>query len=54
MRGLLIALGLLLAVTWVGGGYALYYVIRDDDAWSETHVSNVYPTRRDFVHRRRA
>lgn len=35
MRGLLIALGLLLAVTWVGGGYALYYVIRDDDTWSK-------------------
>jgi hypothetical protein len=35
MRGLLIALGLLLAVTWVGGGYGLYYVIRDDDAWSK-------------------
>ena len=35
MRGLLIALGLLLAATWIGGGYALYYVIRDDDAWSK-------------------
>jgi hypothetical protein len=35
MRGLLIALGLLLAVTWVGGGYALYYVIRADDGWSK-------------------
>lgn len=34
MRALLIALGLLLAFTWVGGGYALYYVIRDDDAWA--------------------
>ena len=32
MRGLLIALGLLLALTWIGGGYALYTVIRDDDA----------------------
>ncbi|HEY8761426.1 MAG TPA: hypothetical protein VIP52_11010 [Candidatus Dormibacteraeota bacterium] len=32
MRGLLVALGLLLAVTWLGGGYALYYVIRHDDA----------------------
>ena len=32
MRGLLIALGLMLAVTWLGGGYALYAVIRDDDA----------------------
>jgi hypothetical protein len=35
MRGLLIALGLLLAATWIGGGYALYYVIRDDDAMSK-------------------
>jgi hypothetical protein len=35
MRALLVALGLLLAVTWIGGGYALYYVIRDDDAWSK-------------------
>jgi hypothetical protein len=35
MKGLLIALGLLLAATWVGGGYALYYVIRDDNAWSK-------------------
>jgi hypothetical protein len=34
MRGLVIALGLLLAATWIGGGYALYNVIRDDDAWS--------------------
>jgi hypothetical protein len=35
MRGLLVALGLLLAVTWLGGGYALYYVIRHDDASSK-------------------
>src|ERR1700676_4457711 len=35
MRGLLITLGVLLAATWIGGGYALYYVIRDDDAWSK-------------------
>jgi len=35
MRGLLIALGLLLAATWIGGGYALYYVIKDDEAWSK-------------------
>ena len=35
MRGLLITLGVLLATTWIGGGYALYYVIRDDDAWSK-------------------
>lgn len=34
MRGLLIALGLLLAGTWIGGGYALYNVVRDGDAWS--------------------
>jgi hypothetical protein len=35
MRGLLITLGVLLAATWIGGGYALYYVIRDDDTWSK-------------------
>jgi hypothetical protein len=35
MRGLLIALGLLLAFTWIGGGYALYYVVRDDETWSK-------------------
>jgi hypothetical protein len=32
MRGLLVALGLLLAVTWIAGGYALFYVIRGDQA----------------------
>jgi hypothetical protein len=35
MRGLVVALGLLLAVTWIGGGYALYYVVRDDDTVSK-------------------
>jgi hypothetical protein len=39
MRGLLVALGLLLAVTWIGGGYALYYVIRDDDTLSRKAAS---------------
>ena len=34
MRGLLVALGLLLAVTWIGGGYTLFYVVRDDDILS--------------------
>src|ERR1700716_4157830 len=39
MRGLLIALGLLPAATWIGGGYALYYGIKDDDAWSKKAAS---------------
>jgi hypothetical protein len=39
MRGLLIALGLLLAASWIGGGYALYYVIRDSEATSKRAAS---------------
>lgn len=50
MRGLLIALGVLLALTWVGGGYALYYVIREDDAWSRKAAAEAVQLR-DASHR---
>ncbi len=39
MRGLLVTLGLLLTITWIGGGYLLYTVIRDDEAMSKKAAS---------------